>query len=188
MRFFNGLNMGEGIAGPSTIGAATTAIYSCMGVAFVNRKLHFGGLYHYPATSLNNMNVVFTMRQMFNDISPDEIVLTPAQDTTGTGTSGSYGYDVDEMTEFLQGFGAKVTVAAGQSLAVLYWKDDQPVFNQLPNGMKPEGVPTEIRIVMNSHKREIEGDIWYYGGDGEVSGVLLQGLKRKSGKKHCIIL
>ena len=75
MKYFNGLNMGEGIAGPSTIGMATTVTYSCMGIAFVNTALRFGGLYHYPAEALGNANVRGTIVQMSNDIWPDQIVL-----------------------------------------------------------------------------------------------------------------
>jgi hypothetical protein len=190
LKFFNGLNMGEGIAGPSTIGAATTVIYTCMGIAFVNRKRRFGGLYHYPATSLNNLNVVFTIRQMFNDIGAEEIVLTPAKDASGTGTSGSSKDDIREVTESLGDFGVTVTVATASSLAILTWDGSTPVFNQLPGSIKEQEVPVEFRLTMSTGKRELEGDIWYYGGDGETSGVLEQGLKstKKSAKSKCVIL
>lgn len=180
MKYFNGLNMGEGVAGPSTIGTATAAIYSCMGINFVNRKALFGGLYHYPSKSMGNLHVTSTIRQMFNDVKPDEIVLTPAQDASGTGTSGSSKGDITDVFEFLKDLGGKVTIADARSLAVLTWQNDAPVFNQLPESQTVVDIPANMCVIMKSTQRELEGNIWYYGGDGETDGVLDQGLKSKN--------
>ena len=192
MQYFNGLNMGEGIAGPSNIGAATTVIYSCMGIAFVNRQKSFGGLYHYPAKSLDNKNVVSTIQQMFNDLQPDEIVLTPAQ-STGPGM-GSDVEDIDESIKFLKALGNqshKVTRANPRSLAVLTWtQNGTPVFNEVPGDQEERNVDQRYRSTMSTGRRELEGNIWYYGGDGETPGVLEQGLKttKEGAKRRCIIL
>lgn len=191
MKYFNGLNMGEGVAGPSTIGAATTAIYSCMGIAFVNRKALFGGLYHYPSKCMGNLNVTSTIRQMFNDVKPDEIVLTPAQDTSGNGVFGSSKGDISDVHEFLKDLGGKVTIADAGSLAVLTWQNDAPVFNRLPDNQTVVDIPAKMRVIMKSTQRELEASIWYYGGDGETDGVLDQDLKSKNTttpKGCCIIM
>ena len=180
MKYFNGLNMGEGVAGPSTIGAATTAIYSCMGIAFVNREALFGGLYHYPSNSMGNQHVTSTIRQMFNDLKPDEIVLTPAQDASGNGVLGSSKGDISDVRKFLEDLGGKVTIADARSLAVLTWQNDAPVFNQSPDNQTVVDIPAKMRVIMKSTQRELEGSIWYYGGDGETDGVLDQGLKSKN--------
>jgi hypothetical protein len=195
LKYFNGLNMGEGIAGPSTIGLATTQMYTCMGIAMVNRTRRFGGLYHYPANSLGNPNVVGTIQQMANDIAPDEIVLTPAQ-SMGFGAlaskSGSEPDDVEALTKFLGGCGGTLTVAAPGSTAILTWNGSGPVFNQAPDGLDvvDAGVPDTTRQTMSAGKRDLEGNIWYYGGDGETDGVLEQGTKstKKSAKGRCVIL
>jgi len=190
MKYFNGLNMGEGIAGTDEIGAATTVIYTCMGVAFVNRKRRIGGLYHYPAKALGNPNVANTIRQMASDIGPDEIVLTPAG-SMGFGGMGSGEDDIEAMLDFLRTLSGKVTRADPADDAKLFWRDGEPIFNVKPgNGPKSQAVPEVFRWTMSQGKRELEANIWYYGGDGETMGVLEQGLPstKKSVKNRCVIL
>ena len=175
MKYYNGLNMGEGVAGTDQIGAATTVIYSCMGIAFVNRQKRFGGLYHYPSGSIGNANVIGTIRQMANDIAPDEIVLTPA------GAEGSVWRssqdDIESVTEWLRFLCDNVTLAEARSSAQLHWNDTGPVFNtMLENGPNPENVPENFRTTMSQGKRELVANVWYYGGDGETKGMLEQGL------------
>jgi hypothetical protein len=189
MKYFNGLNMGEGIAGPSTIGMSTTVIYTCMGIAFVDRHRRFGGLYHYPAASMNNSNVTGSMRQMANDIQPDEIVLTPAS-SMGFG-DGSRQDDIEAVTEFLQSLCGTVNRAAPAGAAQLIWRDSEPIFNRQPEGLDPVAisVTATTRITMSTGGRELEANIWYYGGDGETPGVLQQGLKttKQGAKGRCVL-
>ncbi len=192
MKYFNGLNMGEGIAGPSTVGMATTVTYSCMGIAFVNTALRFGGLYHYPAEALGNANVRGTIVQMSNDIWPDQIVLTPAKPDTYSGNGGSTKEDITAVGELLRTLCGNVTVAPAAVSSQLTWAGTAPVFNTPPGGIDTveEEVDLKLRYTMSSGKRELEADIWYYGGDGETEGVLEQGLgkSKKKGKSRCVIL
>lgn len=175
MKYFNGLNMGEGIAGPDAVGAATTVIYSCMGIAFVNRERRFGRLYHYPSCAVQNGNVIGTIRQMANDIAPDEIVLTPAQSDGMTG--GSSRDDIEDVRDLLASLCRQVTLAPARISAELFWRIDGPVFNRTPeNGPEPKAVPERFRSTMSQGARELEANIWYYGGDGEQKDVLEQGL------------
>lgn len=195
MKYFNGLNMGEGIAGPSTIGASTTSIYSCMGIALVNTVRQFGGLYHYPSLAMSNGNVTSTIRQMINDIRPDTIHLTPAS-SNGFSSGGSDPRDIEDLAEFLRthgGCGLVMEEATGS--AQLVWSNGAPVFNQKPSKVgihdAEESAPSaQTRAKMSAGKRELEAGIWYYGGDGEVPGVLEQGLTttRASARGRCVIL
>jgi hypothetical protein len=176
MIYFNGLNMGEGIAGPSDIGMSTTWMLTCMGVALVNRAASRGGLYHYPANTLSNPNVSGTMRQMFNDIRPDEVVLTPApKDAIGSG--GSTHEDITAVSDFFTGLGRSVTLVDTKTSAQLTWVAGSPRFNQPPDGKFETAAPISeaTRNTMSVGKRELEGNIWYYGGDGESGEVLEQG-------------
>lgn len=194
MRYFQ-LNMGEGIAGPATIGAGTTVIYSCMGIAFVNRPKKFGGMYHYPAKNLSQ-NVTATIRQMVQDIQPTEISLTPAS-SDGNPLMGSRQDDIEAVIEYLGTLSTvKVEILKSASTANLIWIDGVPKLNasiKERRDVEPEHVNETIRSKMSSGKRELEGDVWYYGGDGETRGVLEQGLTtanstKRSSRKQCIIL
>lgn len=173
VKYYNELNMGEGVAGTDQIGASTTVLYTCMGITFVNRQKRFGGVYHYPSGSMKNGNVVDTIRQMANDIAPDEIVLTPAASDGMFG--GSSRDDIEDVTDLLNFLCHKVTQAEANFCARLYWTDSGPVFNeQLENAPNPEAVPQQFRSTMSIGKREMHGNVWYYGGDGERKGVLEQ--------------
>jgi hypothetical protein len=195
MKYFNGLNMGEGIAGPSTIGASTTVIYTCMGIALVNIKTLIGRLYHYPASYMHNTNVTNTIRSMINDIKPTEIHLTPAANG-GFQNSGSDKDDVQQMMNFLKGLVSyDVTLEEAANSALLIWKNDKPMFNQHPYKLgirepNDASIKPETRKKMSTGKREMEANIWYYGGDGEEEGVLEQGLKttKDSAKGCCVIM
>jgi len=177
VRYFDHLNMGEGVAGPDSIATRTTQLYNCMGIALVNRAKRFGGLYHYPSRRItSNPNVTGTIQQMSNDIKPDEIVLTPAPKMMGMG--GSSETDIEDVIEFLTKL-AKVTRTddAYYTTAVLFWDKNGPVFNRSPgDSAKSEPVPQELRGTMNTGGRGLMAHIWYYGGDGEVSGVLDQNI------------
>jgi hypothetical protein len=188
--------MGEGISCLSDVGLATTQIYSCMGIAFVNRATRRGGLYHYPAGTLGegalNANVQNTIRQMFNDINPDEVCVTPAGDQGITG-NGSSQNDIADVLNYLRSInrGVRITPGTRGAFATLTWNDDGPVYNaKPPAGMQANSVPTTYRQTMSSGQREVEGNIWYYGGDGETEGVLSQGLKttKQSAASCCTIL
>jgi hypothetical protein len=189
MKYFNGLNMGEGIAGPDTIGLSTTVIYSCMGIALVNTATRTGGLYHYPANALGNANVTATLRQMINDIRPDQVHVTPAA-TDAFGRNGSDRDDIAGVVAYLRATANVVPVQeAAANAAQLVWQAAGPVYNVQPANAPqplvgdPTAVSAETRTTMSSGARQLEAGIWYYGGDGETDGVLNQGLPAPKPKK-----
>lgn len=191
MKYFNGLNMGEGIVGGPTIGMSTTAIYSCMGIAIVNKARQIGGLYHYPAKTITQANVSGTLGQMINDVQPDEIYLTPATPMMGVGSEKS---DIAAVAAFLKQMAAiEVTIAPPRAedkpyvSAQLTWVNGAPVYNVHPDGAEDAGPGKDMRKTMNTARRQVEADIWYYGGDGETDGVLDQGLAAPP-KGCCTIL
>ncbi|MFC0204957.1 hypothetical protein [Novosphingobium soli] len=176
MKYFNGLNMGEGIVGGSDVGMRTTQIYTCMGIAFANTRTQRGGLYHYPADCLGNANVVGTIRQMLNDVAPDVVVVTPAMAQGYGQLTGSSRDDIDGVEALLKQLGApSVTVAEPRTSAVLVWNATGPVFNEVPDETG-RAVASEIRGTMSTGRRELEAGVWYYGGDGEQGDLLDQGL------------
>ncbi|SFF95603.1 hypothetical protein SAMN05518801_104139 [Novosphingobium sp. CF614] len=189
MWYYGSLNMGEGIVGGSQVAMSTTQIYTCMGIAFINTRGLRGGLYHYPADAIGNANVADTIRQMYNDVAPDLVVVTPASDG-GYNGSGSNRFDIEKVTDFLKKLGgATVTRAEPGNSAQLYWKNQQPVLNSKEMGGEDDReISTTVRTTMNSGGRQIEAGIWYYGGDGETTGVLDQGLTRRRSRPTCVIL
>ncbi len=180
MRFYEELHMGEGVSGSVDVGASTSALYSCIGIAFVNRQSGLGGLYHYPARTLQYPDVRETIRQMINNIQPDEIVLTPASRAVGMGM-GAGQDDIDLLAGVLGELspGTVVRIALEGVAAQLFWANGNPVFNRLPDGVEPsdemvepEMVQSDLRQNMHPFPRPLGGGDMYYGGDGETSGVL----------------
>jgi hypothetical protein len=193
MRYYQ-LNMGEGIAGPESIGAGCTTTFSCMGIAFVNRAKKFGGLYHYPANCLDR-NVTATIGQMIQDIQPTEIYLTPAP-ADSMGWQGSTPEDVEAVSKFLCSQSTAEFQLLKPAAQTLIWVEGQPVLNMpvaKQKDLDPQRVSLTTRSKMSSGARQLEGDVWYYGGDGEIEGVLQQGVKpanssKKASRRHCMIL
>ena len=73
----------------------------------------------------------------------------------------------------------------------LVWVDGKPQLNVSIAAMQDMEQPVvgqTIRGTMSSGGRKLEGNAWYYGGDGDTPGVLKQGLPTRKSKKHCLIL
>lgn len=184
--FYTDLYQGEGISGRgSIVGAATHTLYSCMGIAIVNRNEQRGGLYHYPAGTIkNNSNVMSTIRRMVNDIQPTEIVITPAGEPIGGVQSKDD--DIREVQNTLRELtSASIRVEARRVLAQLVWLDGKPVYNRMPDNVdladsdgQEEQVPPQLRTIMSSIPRDLGNGVLYYGGNGDARGhnVLEQGL------------
>lgn len=190
--FYADLYQGEGISGRgSIVGAATHGLYSCMGIAIVNRNEQRGGLYHYPGSTIkNNANVMSTIRRMVNDIQPTEIVITPAGGQPLGGVQ-SEDDDIREVQNTLKGLtSASIRIEPGRALAQLVWVDGKPIYNKMPDADdvdlavgdgQQEKVPQQLRGVMSPIPRDLGNGVLYYGGDGEPLGlgghnVLEQGL------------
>lgn len=211
MHYYRDLNMGEGIAGSNNVGAATSVLYSCIAIAFVNQGRQWGGLYHYPSSMMRNPNVAQTVHQMASDIQPDQIVITPAARMAMHG-GGSVDHDIEDVRRTLAivSPGAKITVTKPSTSAQFFWVDGAPVFNVQPHNLEPPiddenmSLP-DFRIIMSHSPRRVHGNALYYGGDGETSGVLGQGVApatdhpamssglrrsriRKTIQKRCIIM
>lgn len=161
MIYFDKLKVGEGIAGPSTIGLGTPLTRDGISIAFVNRMEQVGGLYHCPARQFRNAAISGTIRQMINDIEPDEIVVTPPA-SRGNGCSEA---DVEAVTEFLRGTGIWVTVKDSGHNAQLLWRWGDPVLNERPcaqpapqcsGAAMPEGIG-------GVPSRKLTANIWCYG-------------------------
>src|SRR4051812_35080096 len=80
------VEMGEGLAGEyTTVGAVTTAMYTCMGILFLNDSSRWGGLYHYPMGRLGNPYVNPTIISMYNQLKAERVLVTPAKAVAGMG-------------------------------------------------------------------------------------------------------
>jgi hypothetical protein len=191
--------MGEGIAASSSNSMSTSVIYSCMGIAFINRTTQRGGLYHYPAGTCQNPNVAGTIRQMCNDIQPDQIMVTPAKMAGGFVVNyGSKPEDVAAVVNLLKQLNCQnIQMAEAGSLASLSWQGGQPVFNEPIGTGEGLSIPQpSMRQTMSTTGRQIGSDAWYYGVDGESddselgpvlpTGNLPAGKKKK--EKKCTIM
>lgn len=173
MRYFSGLNMGEGVAGGQQIAISTSQIYSCMGVAFANTRTGWGGLYHYPAGRADSYGVAETMRQMYNDVKPDIVVITPAGNPNQTHGIGSTQQDIANLVQLLLQMGAAPVFAAQNSTgAQLSWNNGLPVFEGEDfSDLHDAYVPAAVRRQPCLSGRLLRAGVWYYGGDGEVGPV-----------------
>lgn len=176
MRHFSGLNMGEGIAGGQQIAISTSQIYSCMGIAFANTQTHWGGLYHYPANAVDNPNVAGTILQMYNDVKPDIVVVTPAGNPNGVWGIGSTQHDIQDVMNFLLQVGAAPVLGPpNATYAQLSWNLGAPVFNGADfSNFDEVRAPAQVRGQLCLTGRLLRAGVWYYGGNGEVQGMLNQ--------------
>ena len=155
---------GQGLAGAESVGHKTTALYSCMGIAFVNSAKRFGGLYHYPAETIKHETVRGTITIMYNDIKPDLIYLTPAaKNPQGAGSSHA---DIVEVGTFLQVLhnNRPIEMQAPSAFASLSWVKGKPAINQ---PLDAEPVPKKDWRDNLPMGRYQMAALWYYwGGDG----------------------
>lgn len=133
LEFYENIQMGEGMSGSDDTGFGTSAMYSCIGVAFVNLATRKGGLYHYPANTLSDNIVWQTLRQMIDAIRPSSIVITPAQSFMLGG--GSEASDVARLRNVLTDIsaGAMIRVVQSGNSAQLLWNNGAPQFNCRPH-------------------------------------------------------
>lgn len=176
MPYYTPLWQGEGISGPDTVGAGTSQLYSCIGIAFVNRSTRRGGLYHYSASSLNNQIVADTIQEMMIDIRPDEIVITPALITAPN--IGSTSEDLGAIMNLLHrhsSVNTTITSATPSIAAQLVWTAAGPTFNQPPfqvfgdaDYSSDESLDEhEVRAQNAAAGRDLGGSVLYYGADLE---------------------
>jgi hypothetical protein len=181
MRYFNTLNMGEGLVGPSTVAMSTTTLHSCMGIVLANTETRIGGVFHYPALGMRHIVILTAIRQMIADVAPDELRLTPAAPHMGAGSRPD---DIETLSEHLELFAdRRVVIEQPRVSANLIWCDDVPWFN-VPTANPPAAlqattltlrsaaVPQALRAAMDAQGRQMEGVLWYYGGNAEIPGVM----------------
>ena len=163
------VDQGEGVIGPyGKIAVATSGLYSCMGVVMVNGKTGRAGLYHYPSESMNNFEVQATLIQMITDLSPDQVVITPAR-TTENG-QGSPQSDRVALQKYIKGQSrAAVTIGEERSISNFWSKDGTLYLNEMP----PDSISFD-REGMDQHAKEFDfcprkmtADTWYYGANKE---------------------
>jgi hypothetical protein len=159
---------GEGIAGGQDVGARTTTLLSCMGIAMVNPASKQGGLYHYSAGSLGNPGVQRVILQMANDLKVTEVRLTQAwKDPMFPSDEGSNPEDVAQITTFLQGLkGATLGEMEPALAATLYWEDGKAVYNGKDfSAPGRSGITTAVEETYSVEFRKLEGSVSYYGAN-----------------------
>ena len=198
MRFYEHLNMGEGISGPGDVGAGTSVLYSCSGIAFANLTTQTAGLYHYPASTSNNSQVETTIQQMINNIQPNEIVITPPDPPRISGLHMP-GFDlvqndIEAVRQMLQRLSpnARIVIASPSAAAQFLWRHGKPVYNSPPSMRdsmsldEEDGIqaPENLRERMSLVPQPLGGGVMYYGGNGERRGALDQQPARLSRRRR----
>jgi hypothetical protein len=187
------LEMAEGIAGDyTTVGATTTAIYSCMGILFLNATSRRGGLYYYPAKGLENPYVQPTIIAMYNQLQPNRILLTPAKGD-GRGSQGSGLDNVTKVLEFFQKLGKQVEVQQRENVANYFWEDGRLHVNENPPDTATRREMSKFEDTFNSQARTISTTVEYYGFNGEkhqdvLNSVSADDPKPRGRRRGCTIL
>jgi hypothetical protein len=143
---YENIDMGFGVSAPFGVELRTTVIFSCMGIAFLNKTSKICGLYHYPAKAIRDPAVIGTILSMANSIKPDAIHLTPAKGSTGIMAEGSSQQDIDAVVAELRKAGyVQPVIEARNSSASICWEGSQPRMNQPTRASSPQDISTLVK-------------------------------------------
>lgn len=161
---------GEGVAGPETVvSAETTTLYSCIGIVMRNTDLHFAGLYHYPADTIESDFTQRTMRQMLNDLSPTQVFLTaPAPNRVISYFGGATATDRDAVRHFFDERlpHALIEWMPDNSFSTYQMIAEEFTVNNAANlltGLRSRGVKMATKMP-NHQGRRINANTMFYGG------------------------
>jgi hypothetical protein len=143
---YENIDMGFGVSAPFGVELRTTAIYSCIGIAFLNRTSRICGLYHYPAKAIRDPAVIGTILSMANGIKPDSIHLTPAKGSFGAMAEGSSQQDIDAVVGALRTAGyVQPVIEARHSSASICWEGGQPRMNRPTQASSPDDISALVK-------------------------------------------
>jgi hypothetical protein len=133
------IEMGQGVVAPFGNDLQTSAMPSCLGIAFINKQRRMAGLFHYPAKAFSGERdevraIGATMVAMNIDFDPQEIYVTPAMSHRSAHAAqqeGSSPEDIKNLEYFLKkyfGF-ATITNLPASAFASVTTSDGNITFN-----------------------------------------------------------
>jgi len=139
---FVNIEMGQGVVVPFGNDLQTSAMPSCLGIAFINRQKRMAGLFHYPAKAFSGGReavraIAATMVAMNIDLEPEEIYFTPAmshRSAFAAQQEGSSPQDIENLDYFLKKYFAFATLAKlpASAFAGVNTSDGTITFNTAP--------------------------------------------------------
>ena len=101
------IEMGQGLAGDlQELKISSGTFYSCSAIVLFNSKSKIGGLYHYPASTIDRPDVQETLKKMIDFIKPDQVKLMKA----GKDPMGQQGTPQEDITDLTKFFKTKTLV------------------------------------------------------------------------------
>ena len=115
------IEMGQGLIARGDLRVRTSTLYSCTLIAGYNAGSQYGGAYHYPSDSLENLDVRADMAVWVAVLRPTAVTLVFARDSSGAGLMGTKAVDRLHLQQWvLQQCGIAATtrdaVAVGMEL------------------------------------------------------------------------